>query len=622
MQGFLKILLPFIYIFFLHTGLSFGYSDTGQTCDDWSRSDDTVGMREVCKDIFPTLNERLKVSRLSSDPFEPMYHIYQQWCWIRWFDGSCTFFGAVNAWGPIDNVSFSASDIFNASGGSIYGGNSKMVFDHTVALVSYLPGATYLHSGITPKNVTNRTKVCGYYCMLNLTGGCDPTFSWEYSLIGCIDAPIYPGPPTYNPVIVAGMSPVVDTSTPLEDSVDVNGNKIKGYISLGSTFDQPVVRLNEITGVGAIQQSLLLRYVFPGDTNTYDNLQTCSKIPNSSNTVTYCASVPPQDPSQVCVCQEDKCEENSYLGCVPRPTPSQSKYKIVATYATYTDSSGNQYPGVRYAFVRMAKSGGILYLDADGTPAAADANGSKFKLDASGNLTATPATEPTSFVKLALSPSDDSQPLREYYAVIPSTSDSSILGVYIQDSSALTYGVGFSAIIPKFGLDGNYLKVRVLTPGIRAGLDGCGANTVTSFNNAIAPIYTVPAGNRIRDFCTTPGCTVSSSMIISPTSYGSSNFSSSSAISCLVPPITQCSIPQGKMLDQDCVAEFSVCPGVYNGPVNVSAPDQICLIASGGWDFIGPNDQVCAPIPATLNTFDPKTGSICSATPSSSSANP
>ncbi|AIF81025.1 hypothetical protein I862_02310 [endosymbiont of Acanthamoeba sp. UWC8] len=585
MRSFLYIFFLSFSIIFIDISLSFAYSESG-SCADWTRGSDTMGRREVCKGGFPTTNERMKIARVNTDAFSPVYKIYHQWCWFQFF-GECVLWDT-----NIRSATFHESDFYNRLSENFgLSSNARQLFCHTVAVYSYAPGAGYQHSG---RNDTNRTKICGYYCMSDVGGTCSPTFNWDYSLIGCVDGPIYPGPPTFNDTIAPGMEPMVDDTIGLEDSLDVNGNRVQGYISLGSKFDQPVIRLNEITGAGSIERTLLLRYKFPGDTTNYDNLKTCNQIPGSENKISYCAQVPSDNPSQVCVCQENSCANEVYLGCVPRPTPRQSNYGIVSEYTTTNGTvsgKSTQNPALKYYFVKLTNSGEIIYIDADGSAAAYGSDKIAYKLDAAGSLSATPANGTLNYATLALSPTfgnqeKDSLPLKEYYENILTASNGQTTTILAQDVSAKIYGVQFAAFIPQFNANGTYRKVKIITPAIRASTDGCGAYSVIVGEDGYTgsdmyPSYTVPSGKRIRNLCCAGGA-------------GSSN--------CLVPPITACKNPKGAMPEPDYTAEFSVCPGIYNGAVDVNKPDKMCLVESDSlvgksdWDFINAKDQVCVDI--------------------------
>jgi hypothetical protein len=615
-KKFLIISLLFIQLFMLQIK---DVKSGDLTCEEWIIEKDEQGFKETCRDQYPTLNERIRFARTNIDPFDTTYKITHQWCWVRYFDGTCRFCiipgwedTCVNAWGPKLHANYYVDDI----GSRTSGGGKKTVFIHSFCLKKFPPKDYYLHND-NAQNPTNRTKVCAYYVqpfplasLAAIAGGgliggvlagtiagaitdgnqCNmPMIDWDHALVGCVDSPIKPGPQTYNETIPPGMAPMVDNSIGLEDFRRIDGILELGYISLGSKFDQPVVRLLEIAGISTVENALLLRYKFPGDTTVYDDIPACGQFAKSSNKNTYCAIVDEENPSEVCVCQESKCAERSYLGCVPRPTPAQSHYKIMPKYTPFIDA-GVTYPALDISFIRMTNMDKVRYIDADGAVAIEAEDGNKYKYDTTKNvITTVPAVEPLTYDKLALPLTPITLP--EYYVKGDSTTPVKRLAKGTLDKKI--YGVDFSANIPKFTEAGEFDYIWVETPGSRSDTaygdntpinerpDGCGTFTKVTSPNTLLPLFMVPAGERIRDLC----C---------PEDMESKAY-------CPIPPATPCR--NGTLIPHDLEAVKAVCPGIYKKPEDPSKADKICLMTSNGWNLLPINESACVEIPVA--TYGP-----------------
>lgn len=544
---------------------------------------DSSGVAQVCRNQYKAWQDRIIFTRTTADWTTAQYTVKSTWCWVRngLFDNwSCNWFGS-SVWAGNYSYTFSDSDIKSASDSS----GRQILVDgsgnpgYNVCLKRYAPGEA-LNQGGT--NTKKRPIVCAY--VVNAVGpnSCQsPYATWEGATIGCVDDVIKSRPPTLNPTMPATVSPYVDSTIGLLDSVDDKGNKIQGYISLGSKFDQPVVRLIRSN----TSDSLLLRYKFAGDTSIKpgDTLKQCDIFPKTSDGLQYCAMVPNDQPDVVCACEKSNgCPNNIWMGCVPRPTPSQSGLAIVAEYNPYIDTTTNKLtPALNIAFALADTGGNIIYYDQDGSQVYFDASNNPFKMSSSGTATTNPATLPLKFNRLPLPNPPVS--IREQY-VKSINAGSSTVYINMKDS-ATVYGVNFQTIIPKLDSNKNPTYVGLQTKYTRATTDGCGAIDFGLPSSTNLQQFYVPDGSRNRTNC------------ICPANLGNSSV-------CPIPPNTPCA--DGKTVPDNPNALLIYCPGLLAGYPGGNGIN-ICLQPNTPWTGGGlttSHDKLCIPIPLDCNATD------------------
>ncbi|MDJ1257407.1 MAG: hypothetical protein MRQ07_01955 [Candidatus Midichloria sp.] len=545
-------------------------------------SEDDAGVKGQCRDFFPTWGERMKLERLNTDPFETQYQMQRQYCWARWIlDGEqrcgapriskwCLFIPCGFSWDPpaytcwgdtktkIVDSSFKSDDEF-----SLFSSFNIVVLKK-IRPQELFPGNL--------KNTSKRTKICAYF-KTNFLGS---LFTSKKNLIGCVDEPFKPIPPTFNVVMPANAEPYVDSKL-----------DIKTLLANGSRFDQPVAIVKFDDPQKLSPSQLFLRYRFPGDTSKYDAVNVanaeapvCAKFPTYP--ITYCAKVTDSNPSQVCVCEQDDCPDNIFIGCLPRPTPKESNIAIMGSYTTFANQFGDQQPAVNLFLSYTDSSGNAIIIDKDNDEVYKKVSDEKYyKKDKAGNETNNPAIMPLQYKKLPL----PAPPviIKEYTKEVVQD-DNGNQSAIITRGSGSVYGINFSTIIPEMDSSGNPKKISVRTPQMRWEIDGCVATTQEISGEY--PSYYIPAGNRYRDQCCPSSITDVAEQMQQCTlpSYQSKCFGS------------EFSSPPWKDKDkaapkQNEVAERAACPGSYEGPLtnrdgslkDPSHPDKICITNESDW---------------------------------------
>jgi hypothetical protein len=548
-------------------------ADPDHDSDNWYYKNDSVGRKAVCRDSYPTSNQLLSLKRNGTDPFSTTYRVRLGYCWIRTLDGGC----ANSDWST-DGATFESTDVKTSTDDA---GKRVLRAAGTVAhvcLKRYAPGDTMLHTeGGSTTSTSTHPKVCGYVVDSLVGNACtSPLLSWDSSWFGCVEDSLMPRPVTYNPVIPSEITPIVDTKTKLLDYVDDKGIERPGYITLGSKFDQPLIKLiNSYSGLPA--NTLMLRYKFPGDPDVrqLNDYPTAGQFNNTGNF--YQAVVSTDNPSQVCACMQGSgCDNGVYIGCVDRPTPYQSDLAILAVSPSLMPNpDGSLTPTVSPEFALTDSSHQIIYYDASNRPAYLNTttNEAFLRNPTTLAITSIPATLPLTYKKLGL-PSAPMN-LREYYV-----QDVGGVNTYAKDVGTV-YGVSFDAIIPQLDASGNPTYEYLNTP---PRVDQC--NVVTpppaGYDTSTTPQYYKPGGTRSRTYCTCPSATVCPA----PGAPG-----------CLDPnvcPPTPDTCPQST---QDALKTF--CPGIFTHG-EVSTADKICLRSqTSSWNFVNSStDKLCDKIKA------------------------
>ena len=550
---------------------------------------DSAGTKAQCFDFFPTWGERMKLERLNSDPFETKYLISRQYCWARFvFSGDkqcgapritkwCFIIPCEFSWDPPEYecwgdtrektvTNFNSGDEFTMVSGF-----------NIVKLYKVRPMGAF---GDRSKNTGKTTKICAYY-KTNFLGG---WFTDNNSLIGCVDEPLKPVPPTFNFVMPSIDEPYVDQKTP-----------ISTLIAKGSRFDQPLA----IIKFGDPPIELFLRYKFDGDNFTYNpaNLanaqaKVCDKFNNYP--ATYCAKIPHNRTQEVCVCEKENCDEDIFIGCLPRPIPADSKSAIVGTYVTKVNEIGEMHPAISIIAAHTNSNGEPIILDSEGSEVY-QKNGNNYKLDSLGNQTNIPAVDPLQYKKLPLPLSPII--IREYVKQQMQDGQSGQIQNIVTRDSASLYGLNFNAIISKIDPSTGELKqLHIRTPQMRWSKDGC--VVTTSESSGYSTFYTV-TGKRFRDNC----CP---SSIIDVGTQIQQCIVPRYLPKCLGSPTsTPPYVDKGKDAPpQNIEAEKAVCPGAYEGPllnpdgslVDPSNPDRICIVNDSSWNEAMPKPY-CVEMP-------------------------
>jgi hypothetical protein len=536
-------------------------------------SSDSVGIKEYCKTGFPSSGERFILKRTGTDPFDTLYTVRRSYCWaMNGFDSWSCQWPTGPAWGDDYSASFDVSDIKTPddSVGKKALRSGSGLNGHYVCLKRYAPGQQMKHGGT---NTTKHNLICGYTVFALMGDACQsPWGGWNAAYFGCVEEPLKYGPQTYNVSIPAGLMPYVDPNVELEDTKDDRGNLVQGYLSMGSTFDQPLIKIIN----GYDNAPLVLRFRYDDDSRFIDNRPICSAFPNQRNGV-YCAKIADSDPSKVCVCEKNLCNENSFLGCVDRPTPRQSNLAIIAEYIDYPgqeDAGGA--PAVSPAFALTDSNGDVIYYDSKGAAVYFDKDGNAFKRDSSGKPTSDPAEGRLIYNKLPMP--KNPIPIRE-------NSEQKTQGnkfTFYKKDMGKVYGVEFTAIIPQFLSDKKTIFSRALeTPYTRQTTDGCGALALAKDpNDPNKPRFYVPAGSRDRTFCACP--------------------EGADPRSCAVPPETKCY--NGRVEYNDPEAAKIYCPGKFVENSDNAGGGKICLQLSSSWgsqgvSLLSDKDIMCADIP-------------------------
>lgn len=555
--------------------------------DGWMDAEkDKMGIKRSCIAGTPMAGWRSTLTRLSTDAFETQYSFQIQYCWLPWFE-TC------NSWGSGYNVLYEMGDVTNATPPTNTGG--KWIHSYHVCLKRFVVGDTLLHDDTVYAG--KQPLICAYMTLVN---DCThPFWSWHYSLLGCVNEPVNPEPPTFNPSIVTAVEPYI-----AEDAIE------KYVDEYYSTFDQPVVKLilpgAMPSGADAI---LFLRYKFFGDATAYPNYpNTCAPFSGTANNTQYCAVVRPEMPGKVCACAQDRCDLKEDIGCIDRPTPEQSKYAIAAKYVQHYDAINKVYtPAALPMFVNTVAIGTtrtVKYRDNKGRAAYYDKDKSGYYIVTDeGTLTNTPAEFPVYYDKLPLPAygipipvlgdiSDkipEEQKIREYYIANGPlgqkiyTKDISLSDVNNQQ----TYYVPFSSIIAEMENENIPKTVTVMTPESRMYIDECGSYNILETDNGVPhPLYYVPTGNRDRAYCGPDYCKSNKDWI------------------CPIKVNKPCNSTPPTIKDSDIKAENAVCPGIYLSVKDITKPEKICVMTDGGWKVTTPYDRNCDEMPIKCSAID------------------
>lgn len=527
-------------------------------------SKDDYGIKESCRNKWPSFGERYIMRRVGTDPFSVVYNIERKYCLLRNLTGSKQCLSKL--WIDTYTTSFNASEAKPLSNGDVRHimRNGLGLFGAHVCLKQFKPGDVYPHGSL---NNTINNKVCGYLVNTLVSGACtSPFVSWTHALIGCVDVPPNPGPPTFNSVIPASISPFVDPTIGLQDSLDSSGHAIQGYLSMGSTFDQPLIKLLNGSSVGG---ELLLRYRDEHFARDIDNIPSSGVFPSEpgSSPTVYYAVIDPSMPDKVCACSATGCLVGSYVGCAPRPTPRMSGFKLVAQYVR---GSTAPYDRVVPIFVKEDKVNRTIYKDGSGALAMEDAAGTIYRLNPEGSLSSTLATPPIGYQEVLPYDTNPESALQEYTAFSNGSWYS-----YVPYNVFNTFELQFSAVAAALDSEGAIMTLGLDTPSSRIMTDGCAAYSVaedqTDANNERRPIL---SGARSRDYCVCPE-SIDSGL-------------------CTVAKETACY--DGTVHLNDADAQKVLCPGQFKGLSRISNQNVICLQLISAWqDAIDPTkDKLCA----------------------------
>ena len=581
-----------------YAGIQPAFESNPKSSDNIVRdtSIDEAGVKGQCRDFYPTWGERMKLERLNADPFETQYKMTRQHCWARWVLDSyhrcggprinkwCLFIPCGFSWDPpaytcwgdtkikIADSNFKSDDEFRLFG------SFNIVVLKRIKPQEIFPGDL--------KNTSKRTKICAYF-KTNFIGS---LFTSSKNLIGCVDEPFKPVPPTFNVIMPPTAEPYIDPKL-----------NIKTLIANGSRFDQPLAVIKFDDPDTLMSSQLFLRYKFPGDNFIYSstnvanaNAPVCGKFKNYP--ITYCAKVPKSSPSQVCVCEKADCDNEIFIGCLPRPTPKNSNIAIMGSYTTVTNLLGDQQPAINLFFAYTDNSNNPIIIDNDGDEVYQKNSDNKYyKKDKTGYNTDNPAKDPLQYKKLPL----PSEPviIKEYTKELIHNENTGNKSYVITRGSGSAYGITFSAIIPKMDSTGKPKKINVRTPQMRWGIDGCVVTTQEAPGEY--PTYYVPAGKRYRDQCCPSSITDVSIQMQKCTlpPYQSKCFGSENSS----PPWKDKNLPAPT---QDKLAENAACPGSYEGPLTNTDgslkdplhPDQICITNESDWEDAMP-EPFCQKMP-------------------------
>lgn len=537
-------------------------------------SRDKIGIKGQCSDYFPTWGERTKLERTSDDPFTARYEVTRQYCWARFVLAGSPNCGGPRidwchewifyypcgwdwddpnyvSWGDTKRRSVSLEDLGGVcKNGVCQGGDCT-----TVTMLSgvnqseiclFLPRQEYKHGGT---NGSKKSKVCAYYKPW-MFSGIIGIKDYSNNLIGCVDVPFNPAPNVFNPSIPSGTEPRVEVE------LDIH-NLMKTY---GSSFDQPTVVMSakqmDLSTNIAVEEQLVLRYRFKGDTYVYP----VSSVPFSTAPVCgyfyklktkYCAFIPEDQQNKVCVCQgledKDECMAQDSLGCVARPSMSQSDISITGEYTVWIDELGNQAPAISISLIHNHDIKKKLPLP----------------------LEATPLVIPEYYIK----PGDV---VRDKSGQAVKDKDGNIVITYVMSKgSGSLYGLIFSSIIPKFNEKGEIQTIKAVSAESNNALHKCPVCTL-SYDPSYPDSF-VYEGQRDASFC-----------------CSDSIADEDKNQQCKIPPHPEsCPIVQGAAinLEPNTDAENAICPGIYQGPIDntddpakIAKPDKICVIYEDPWN--------------------------------------
>lgn len=387
---------------------------------------------EACRDAltssrsikgFPTIFTRYKLTR-TGDAFSPKYRVTRQTCKFR--DCLCN-----NCECSISKIKFS----FSTSGVNMECSNprdmwaSQVISDPentkepksaALCIEKYNTGDRILHFE-SAKNEGNLPLICSYISFKDISGRCiSPNL---LNLIGCVEEPQKPGPPIYNPNIVAVANPSVNLFG-LNEEIDT-ASVVSNYLNLGSRFDAPVIQLIINSPKISYTPTLTLQVQFPEYNSgtaffryppmlpaysvsgpsipvplpkngalfpSYGEFPKAEYSPVVNNNYVFYAKIPSSEPNKVCAClvlttdgsTTDFCASETYIGCVPRPTLLDSGYATVVDnipevyndekYPSYFNASKdlvtNNYataiPTAQITFVKLDSNGVPLIFDRTG----------------------------------------------------------------------------------------------------------------------------------------------------------------------------------------------------------------------------------------------------------------
>ena len=622
---FVRFLLLTSTLFYYHTAQSHTLF-----CNDWltgnykghddygigqprDTSEDDLGFQGQCRDYFPTSNERIKLERIGTDPFDAEYRITRQYCWARWpFQQQCggpklksvwkngwqlvirqTWDPpAYESWGDTKQLSFDAGVADCQTPVTVY---NIMGVSQNATICKVGVGESFPHGGT---NELSRDLLCAYLAT-NFIG---IDIKARDALIGCVSMPLKPIPPPFYEVVPSTIEPYLDNSTSMQD-----------LIQLGSRFDQPIAIMKLPSKTGGQDDELILRYKFDGDDTVYDGSNTLPLIANynapqcgkfSSYPTQYCAKVTDNSPDKVCVCEDSSygCQNGIFIGCTPRPTPQDSNLAIVGQYQTEI-SEDNSYPSIQVMVAHTDTSKNPILIDDQNKELYYNNDDKKYyQYDDRHNKTAVQSSGTIQFKRLKL-PLDDLL-LKEYYReVIGQNEDRSYI-YKVSRGTASLYGLSLKAIIPQYEYDMNLIKVNIRSAKMRdcddSGCltDGCVVTTrENNLDSSSAPTI-MPSGNRWRDTC----CPNPAVSVAPDGTTASVTLDIDTMVStCPVPPYqptcrgSQYSNPpylnKGQNAPpQDTSAELALCPGSYEGPIvddkGNAAIDKICIINDTYWSDI------------------------------------
>ncbi|AWD33012.1 hypothetical protein Fsol_00208 [Candidatus Fokinia solitaria] len=180
------------------------------------------------------------------------------------------------------------------------------------------------------------------------------------NVIGCVPMIILPPPPTFNQILTPPVTIFIPGQSP------------------NSTFDMPTVQVQSSpANSNSSGSTITLQYSFSAKT------QTCQSLPSIMGS--FCPSIS-SDGSEICVTQNfsNGWPSNS-LGCIPRPSISQSSNIVIIPYYDYSNTTA-QSVGVA---ILQSTNGPITPISGL-VPIGYDSNGDVLSLDSNYNLVATP----------------------------------------------------------------------------------------------------------------------------------------------------------------------------------------------------------------------------------------
>ena len=527
---------------------------------------DDAGIKGVCKNKFPSWGERMKIERSSTNAFDTTYFVKRNYCWFRdylFHSGGCT------SWGDGYSITFSSGDVKSANdaSGSKTLRSSIGFWGHHICLKRFVHNEDLLQGG---KNTQGRNLICGYVVNPGFGNECqDPMFgeSWNSALIGCVEEPLKPSPPTYNVTFPASITPYIDPNIKLHDYTNGSQGVVKSYIAMGSTFDQPLIQLNNGS---TVEGTLLLRYRFPGDTKKIDDIPQFGYFKSDENQLVYQAIITDDDPSKVCVCAAKDCDAQITIGCVDRPTPKDSNLKIISVI----DSDNPANPTIYPRFVEVDGNGKAVYYDSDGHKVQKQSEGVFYKVDSEGNITNQPANGEIQYSGLNVLLDPKSPKSIGEYIIKKENSDK--LTVY-EKESLRSYGLEFSAFMPNVDSNGKPVFIPIDTATTRQQTDSCGAIKIADdLTSDAKPRFYIPTGSRDRTGCSCPIGVAKEK--------------------CTIQPETKCFNGTTQFNEPDAIKLY--CPGSIINSSQVKNNNQICLQLDSPWQIMDYDyDEPCITIP-------------------------